>query len=196
MCSTSGPRYHDTTSIRGPRMQRATEITDLFLKVLSCLAIVAGGLWAFFQFDIGGATDWQCNVSIETQVLPYSDDTRLLVVHVKSKNPRNATFELFSKDHDSFLLRVRKIDPRSKVGTVFPEDKGNLIATVDLLAHAGGDYQFVPGAEMDDMQAIVVPVGTTVSLTAEMGMHTGSVDEHGKPDTDTNGASALVSIEP
>lgn len=94
------------------------------------------------------------------------------------------------------MLRVRKIAPDAWAGTVFPEDQGNLIATVDLLARAGGDYEFLPGAEMDDMQAIVVPVGTTVSLTAEMEMHTGTMDEHGKPETDTNGASTVVHVGP
>lgn len=177
-------------------MKKAIEIADLSLKILSCIAIVAGGLWALWVFWLGGAAEWQCNVSIETQVLPYSNDTRLLVVHVKSKNPRNTTFELFSKEHDSFVLRVRTIAPDAKAGTVFPEDQGNLIATVDLLARAAGDYEFVPGAEMDDMQSIVVPVGTTVSLTADMEMHTGTLDQHGKPETDTNGASAVVYVGP
>ncbi|SED35176.1 hypothetical protein SAMN02787142_3020 [Burkholderia sp. WP9] len=36
----------------------------------------------------------QDNITLETQVLPYHDDLRLLVAHAKSKNPRNATFEL------------------------------------------------------------------------------------------------------
>lgn len=154
------------------------------------------GAWALWTFWLGGATDWQCNVAIETQVLPYSDNMRLLVVHVKSKNFRNTTFELFSKEHDSFVLRGRKLATDEKAGTVFPEDQGDILATVDILARQGGDYEFVPGAEMDDMQAIVVPVGTTVSLTADMEMHTGTLDEHGKPDTDTNGASAVVHIGP
>jgi hypothetical protein len=74
-------------------------------------------------------------------------------VHVKSKNPHNTTFELFSKEHDSFVLRVRKIATDAKAGTVFPEDQGDALANVDILASQGGDYEFVPGAEMDNMQS-------------------------------------------
>ncbi|MGF6814006.1 hypothetical protein OKW33_000812 [Paraburkholderia atlantica] len=177
-------------------MKSATEIADLCLKVLSCLAILVAGAWGLWVFWVGGADEWQCNVAIETQVLPYSDDMRLLVVHVKSKNPRNTTFELIDKDHDSFVLRVRKLAPNAKAGTVFPENEGELLATVDILARLGGDYEFVPGAEMDDMQAIVVPVGTIVSLAADMEMHTGTLDRHGKPETDTNGVSAVVHVGP
>ncbi|WP_322009303.1 hypothetical protein [Paraburkholderia sp. J12] len=139
---------------------------------------------------------WRDGLAIEAQILPYSDDMRLLVVHVRSKNPRNTTFELFSKEHDSFVRRVRKLAPDAKAETVFPEDQGDLLATVDILARAGGDYESVPGAEMDDMQAIVVPGGATVSLTADMEMHTGTLNEHGKPDTETNGASAIVHVGP
>jgi hypothetical protein len=52
-------------------MKRAIEIAELVLKVLSCLAIIAGGVWAYYQFDIGGGADAvQNNLSIETSVLP------------------------------------------------------------------------------------------------------------------------------
>ncbi|MFL9998303.1 hypothetical protein PQR34_44030 [Paraburkholderia sediminicola] len=177
-------------------MKRATEIAELTLKILSCIAILGAGGWAVWVFWLGGATDWQANVAIDAQVLPYHDDLRLLVVHVKAKNPRSTTFELESKAHDSYALRVRRIAADGKTGAVFHEDQGDVLASVDLLAQVGGDYEFVPGAEMDDMETIVLPVGTTVALTAEMQMHTGSVDEHGKPDYDTNSASTVVNIAP
>lgn len=177
-------------------MKRTIEVADLVLKILSCVAILGAGGWALYTFWLGGANNWQSNVTIETQVLPYRDDLRLLVVHVKAKNPRTATFELESRLHDSYALRVRKIADAAKVGAVFYEDTGDVLADIDLLAHVGGDYEFVPGAEMDDMETIVLPVGTTVSLKADMQMHNGTLDKRGNPDTDTNGASAVVRIAP
>jgi hypothetical protein len=76
------------------------------------------------------------------------------------------------------------------------QGEGDLIADIDLLKLAGDNYEFLPNAEMDDMQTVVVPVGTTVSIIAEMKIHTGTHDERGQPDTDTNATSALVRIAP
>jgi hypothetical protein len=177
-------------------MKKAIDIADLILKILSCIAILCAGVWALYTFRLGGSTDWQDNITLETQVLPYHDNLRLLVIHARSKNPRNATFELDSKLHDSYRLRVWKLTGDAQVGTVFHEDEGNLIASVDLLKLAGNDYEFLPNAEMDDMQTNVLPVGSTVSVIAEMQIHTGTHDEHGAPATDSNSTSTVVHIEP
>jgi len=177
-------------------MKKAIEIADLALKVLSCIAILCAGVWALFTFRLGGSTDWQGNITLETQILPYHDDLRLLVIHAKSKNPRNATFELDRDAHDSYQLRIRKLATDGKSNTVFHEDEGELIATVDLLKLAGDSYEFLPNAEMDDMQTVVLPVGSVVSVIAEMQIHTGGVDKHGEPDTDSNSTSTVVRIEP
>lgn len=177
-------------------MKKVTEFADLAVKILSCLAIIGAGVWALWVFWLGGSTDWQNNITLETQVLPYHDDLRLLVVHVKSKNPRSASFELDDSKKDSFELRVRKLPGAAKVGTVLHEDEGDLIARIDLLKLAGGDYEFLPSAEMDDMQVIVLSAGSTVSVIAEMKVHTGTRDKNGQPDFDENATSAIVHIEP
>jgi len=177
-------------------MKRAIEIADLALKVLSCLAIIGAAGWAVWVFWLGGSTDWQDNITLETEVLPYHDDLRLLVIHAKSKNPRNATFELNSTQHDSYQMRVRKLASDAKAGTVFHEDEGDVIASIDLLKLAGDDYEFLPGAEMDDMQTIVLPLGTTVQVIAEMKIHTGARNAHGQPDVDENATSTVVHVAP
>jgi len=177
-------------------MKRTTEFFDLAQKILTCAAIVCAGAWAVWIFVLGGSTGWQANITIETQVLPYHDDLRLLVVHVTSKNPRNVTFELNSDDHDSYVLHVRKLAGDAKAGTAFGEDEGDTIKDIDLLKLIGGDYEFSPNAEMDDMQTIVVPVGTTVSLNAEMRQNNGTLDKRGKPDFDFESASTVVHVGP
>jgi hypothetical protein len=177
-------------------LKRAIEIADFALKTLSCIAILCAGAWALWNFWLSGSTDWQDNITVETQVLPYHDDLRLLVIHAKSKNPRNTTFELSGAQHDSYQLRVRKLAPDGKARTVFAEDEGELIASADLLQLAGDNYEFLPNAEMDDMQTVVVPVGITVSVIAEMKIHTGKLDSHGQPEVDSNSTSAVVHIAP
>jgi hypothetical protein len=49
---------------------------------------------------------------------------------------------------------------------------------------------------MDDMRTVVLPVNTTVALNAEMKIHNGMTDEHGKPEADFVSASTVVLIEP
>lgn len=174
-------------------MKKAIDIADLIVKCLSSLAIIVGGYWAYYQFDLGGAKGWEDNMSIQTQVMPYHDNLRLLVVHVKSKNPRNVKFEL-NKPDGSFELLVHKIPDELKSGAVTLEDEGEVLAKVNLLPEDG--YEFLPNAEYDDMATIVLPVGITVSLTANMGIVNGTLTKDRKPDFDFVSASTVVRVEP
>jgi len=71
-----------------------------------------------------------------------------------------------------------------------------LIAKADLMQQTGGQYLFLPGAEMDDMRTIVLPAGAVVAISAEMRVHNGTKDEHGKPDVDFITASTIVQVSP
>lgn len=181
--------------IENRQVKRAIEVVYLALKLLTCIVVLGAAAWTLFTFWFS-ATSWPGNVTIETQVLPYHGDLRIVVVRVKAKNPRLAVFRLESRRHDTYVLQVRKIAESAKVGAVFDEDTGNLIADIDLLTRAGGDYAFAPGAEMNDMEAFVLPLGTTVSIKAEMQSHAGLRDARGKPDGDLNGASTIVRVAP
>ena len=187
---------------RGRRIQKATPTTfekiELALKILTFIALVSGGLWAFYLYHQAGADEWQNNVTLETKVLPYHDDLRLLVVHVISKNPRSSKFTLDVKHGDIFKLRIQKIPMDSKAGTVISEneDEANLIETIDLLGNDSGEYELLPNAELDDMNSIVLPVHTMVQVTAEMEIPNGDIDKDGKPDTDYISRSTAVRIEP
>lgn len=176
-------------------MKISIEKADFVLRLLTFLALVVGGLWAMYQYKLAGSDGWTNNVRLETKVLPYHDNLRLLVVHVRSKNPRNYAFELDSKQGDSFKLRFRKLAADMKEKTVIDEDSGDLIHEGDLLKEIGGEYWFAPGAEMDDMRAIVLPAGTIVMLTAEMQVHNGTLDAHAKSDVDFISASTVARIE-
>ncbi|CAB3810476.1 hypothetical protein LMG28688_07256 [Paraburkholderia caffeinitolerans] len=170
------------------------EIADFVIRLLTLIAVVSGGVWAWYQYRESGATDWQNNLALKTDVLPYHDNLRLLVVHVESKNPRPNKFELRSDHHDSFELRVRRLVPKAAEGQVFKEDEGDLIARSDLLALADGDYEFLPAAEMDDMQVVVIKEDTWVSIFADMKINNNPPDAKGKPDYDENAVSAVVYI--
>jgi hypothetical protein len=177
-------------------MKTSFEKADFALRVLTFVAVVAGGSWAIYQYKLSGTDEWTNNISLETKILPYSDKLRLLVIHVKSKNPRNYEFTLKSNLGDTFELRIRKIAIDVKENTVIGENDGNLIRRIDLMQNVEGEYQLLPSAETDDMRTIVLPVNTTVALTAEMNIHNGTKNKQGKPDTDFNSASTVVRVEP
>jgi hypothetical protein len=170
------------------------KIIELTLSALTLLAVVAGGGWAFYLYHLSGSNEWTTNITLETQVLPYHGDLRLLVVHVKTKNPRPFQIELNAKDGDSYELGIRKIPADAPEETALGEDSGSVIKNLNLMA--GVDvYQLFPSAEMDDMRMVVLPVNTTVALTAAMRIHNGETDKSGKPDTDFITASTVVHID-
>jgi hypothetical protein len=77
-----------------------------------------------------------------------------------------------------------------------PDKRNAVVPDIDLMANTGGEYDFAPNAEMDDMRTIVLKVGSTVGLTADIETNNGTLDEHGKPDTDFISVSTVVHIDP
>lgn len=169
-------------------LKRATEIADFSLKGLSCLAIVVAGAWALWIFGLSGSRDWQLNLTIDTNVLPYRDDLRLIIVHVHAKNPRPVKFQLDSKAGDTYELRVRGVDLKRAADSVIDEDDGAILAKADLMSGTGSLYEFLPGAEMDDMRLFILPAGTTVAITAKVTQH------QGKSDEDSNSVSTIIRV--
>ncbi|KVX71356.1 hypothetical protein [Burkholderia stagnalis] len=169
-------------------LKRATEIADLSLKGLSCLAIIVAGAWALWIFGLGGSRDWQLNLTMDASVLPYRDDLRIVVVHVHAKNPRPVTFQLNSKAGDTYELRVRQVAPDRGANAAIDEDSGTVLVKADLMSGTGGLYEFLPSAEMDDMRIFILPVGTTVAVTASVTQH------RGKPDEDSNSVSTVIHV--
>lgn len=173
------------------KMQRAAEYADLVLKIFSILALIGGGIWAYFQFQIGGAHDWVTNLAVQTEVLPYRDDLRLVVVHVKSKNPRPTRNEL-RKPADSFKVVVRQVSADLKSKSVVTERDGAELVSADLLPNDGLDL--LPYAEFDDVVSFVLPAGITVMVSAEMDVANGTRTKDGKTDHDFVSTSAVIPV--
>jgi DNA/RNA endonuclease YhcR with UshA esterase domain len=125
---------------------------------------------------------------MDANVLPYRENLRLVVVHVHAKSPRPVTFQLDSKAHDTYELRVRQVDAGKAANAVIDEDTGTVLVKADLMGGTGDLYEFLPDVEMDDMRAFVLPVGATVAITGEVTQH------KGKPDEDSNSVSSVVHV--
>jgi hypothetical protein len=172
---------------RSSRVDSAMQYADFVLKVLSSAAILIGAFWTWYLFDQGGGNDWMINLDMQTEVLPYDDNFRLLVVHVHSKNPRIVSFDFGPKD-GAYDLTFRKLGAL-KVNQIGNEDSGLVLSRVSLMPDDG--IVWSPFAEFDDMRTLLVPKGTTVVVNA--GLHVNR--ENDKAGEDYVAASKVVYIQ-
>jgi hypothetical protein len=136
---------------------------------LGTIAVIGGAILAYYQFVLAGASDWAINLSTSTDVIPYHDNLALLVVHVRSKNPRNREVDV-EPPKDSFELKIKRVpDERPSGSVINPEDDGNprdQIVAKNLLPKEG--YVFAPGADFDDVRSVVLPLGSKVLLSVKL----------------------------
>ncbi|WP_176054521.1 hypothetical protein [Paraburkholderia caribensis] len=136
---------------------------------LGTAAVLGGAIFAYYQFDLAGGSDWAINLSLSTEVVPYRDNLELLVVHVHSKNARASVVDVEAPD-DSFKLTVKRVPDGLGSGSVLdPDDDSDtrdLIKVIDLLPKEG--YVFAPGADFDDARGIVLPLASKVSVSAKL----------------------------
>jgi hypothetical protein len=171
---------------------KTSGLGESFLKYFPTVAVLVGAFWGYYMFYLGGSSDWISNITIQTQVFPYRDNLRLVVVHVKTKNPRPVAFEINHKN-GIFVLHAKKIAPNLTVNTVIDEDDGIFLKDVDLIpGDRDGSYKWLPNAEYDDMQTFVVETGTILSFSAEMQRGSSPTD----PENDFISASTIVRVEP
>lgn len=144
-------------------------IADPVAKWATTLALAIGGVWAYYQFVLGGASDWAINLSLSHEVVAYHDNLGLLVVHVRSRNPRNSEVDV-ERPNGAFKLIVKRVPEGLASGSVVDPDDLNgphdLIREIDLLPKEG--YVFPPQADFRDAESIVLPLGTKVWLTVRL----------------------------
>jgi hypothetical protein len=143
-------------------LQRAKDWTDVLLKSLSILAILAGGVWGFYQFWITdfAANNIQLTVSSESQ--PYSTNSRLLLVHVKPKNIGKVSV---SPGKQGLLVIIRSVPDNMKDGILDLEKLPEVYKT-DLMKRFPEGYELEPGVEYDELIAMVVPKGSAFAIKA------------------------------
>jgi len=148
------------------------ETIDFSLRIISCVltlgAVIIGGFWTYHQYSLAGEDGWSINLSLETEVLPYRDNLRLLVVHVVSKNARPYASHMNIKDRDSFKLLFREIPTDLKEGVIINDDKIPPTKSADILTEGGGEYSFLPSSELRDTRTFIVSKDKIIAVTAEI----------------------------
>lgn len=152
-------------------LQKARDWTDFLLKSVTIVAIITGGIWAFYQFAVVGSTDTNVQVLVSAESRAYSDTQSLLIIHVK---PKNIGKVLVKPGEDGLLVTVRKIPGDAKDG-IMRLDALPLLYSTDLLKRYLDGYEIEPGAEYDEILTIVVPKGSLYAVRAELDI--GNEDE-------------------
>lgn len=149
----------------GQAYPRFSAVSDVALKWIQAIAIVAGGMWAVYHFELAGSDNWDVTLNITTETLPYKGDLKLLVVHVESENRSQRLIEL-DKDTDSFKLIVRKVPDGLAENALVSTDEGEVVASKNLLP--GDDWQLLPRSKFDDTVGLVLRTNSRVSLFAKL----------------------------
>ncbi|UEP30795.1 hypothetical protein [Burkholderia sp. B21-007] len=142
-------------------------VADPLSKWTAIVAVFVGGGWAIYKYAVAGAQDWAINLSVSGQVVQYHDKLGLLVVHIHAKNPLDNEVNLDSKS-DAYKLTIHQIPDGKPLGAVSdPDDppaKGMFAKTIKMMPTDG--YTFLPKVDFDDATSVVVPLGSTLWVTA------------------------------
>jgi len=144
-------------------LQRARDWADFGVKLLTMVAIVVGGYWAYFQFRVTRTDVTNVQLTVVADVLPYSTESRLLLIHVKPKNVGKVLVD----PPQAFSVTVRNFPTDVKGGIVDIDKHPNAYPPIDLLRRFPDGYELEPGIEYDELVAIVVPKGTMYSVKAQ-----------------------------
>lgn len=154
---------------------------DQLSKLASIIAMCIGGAWVLYNFHIQDSAATNPELKIETEVFPYSDDTRLVIIHLKPHNIGKVPIEI---EGDGLSLRITKYPKNAKVGLLNTESlKPDFL--IKKIEQKYGAYVLEPGVEFDEVVSYVLPVGDTYLLESSMdlgddweveGYHTLKVD--------------------
>lgn len=145
-------------------LQKAKDWADFALKAVSVLAIIAGGSWAYYKFRLTDTTASNIQLTVSTEVLQYTEDYRLLLIHVKPKNIGKVPV---TPGKDGLIVSIYKFPSDRKPGPV-GLDSLPAIHKTDVLKKFTDGYELEPGVEYDEVEALIVPKGTIFMAKAVM----------------------------
>src|ERR1035437_2363145 len=145
-------------------LQKARDWLDLVLKSLLLLALILFGVWAGYRLWNDRIAVTRVQLAVSTEYKPFSDDARLLLIHVKPKNIGQANMQ---PGKEGVVVLVRSIAPNTAPG-VLDLEKMREVHKLVLTDKFPDDYPLLPGVEYDEVSALVVPKGATYAIKAAL----------------------------
>ncbi|KVN23892.1 hypothetical protein WJ63_19340 [Burkholderia pyrrocinia] len=141
---------------------------EFALTCASLIAIPIAGWWAYHNFSVEDTHEVNPNISVSADVLPYDDDRRLLVVHVRPKNAGKVPIELGGGKRGDIDVEVKVLPPKLANGHL---DLGKVPVSFparNIVSRYEGGYVMEPGIDYDEIETFVVPKRATYIVRAEM----------------------------
>ena len=144
-----------------PRFTWFTAISDLIVKWATIGEIVVGGWWAWHQFKITAVEEDAVALSLSADIVPYSKDTRLVVLHAHPTNVGKVPVEIGGDvPKTAFKILVSKIPADIAEAHVLEPERLQPIADINVLRHHPDGYVIEPENENDEVEAIPLAAGT------------------------------------
>ncbi len=139
------------------------------LPWVTIVSIFVGGWWAYHNFSITDTAEWNPEIRISVEVLPYDSNSSLLVVHVKPKNIGKVPIALYGGDKGGDIsVEVSSIPSKHDTGRINESELTKVEEIKSLVENNNGEYSLEPGVEYDDLQYFVVPKGRLYVINAQL----------------------------
>jgi hypothetical protein len=137
---------------------------DLASKLLTSAAIIVGGIWALFTFDLLRTGVPSVQLTIAPEVFPTSGGTALVLLSIGMKNVGRVSARA---GRHGCILSVHRQDDQPECGHLF--DPGRELVTQDLFEHYGSGRRVYldPGSELHESCALIVKPGTLLRVQAD-----------------------------
>jgi hypothetical protein len=139
--------------------------SDIALKWISSLGIVAAGAWAYFNWSSADTNAANVELRLTADTSPYGAGCNLLAVHVR---PKNIGKVLVQPGKQGIRVSVAEVPRGLPVGAVAAKQLVPLAEEKDLTKRFKDGYEMEPGVEYDELVLFVVPAGMTLVAQAEM----------------------------
>jgi len=150
-------------------LKHISDWLDVIHHVVEVVAIIVGGLWAYFRFRIKRESKWNLNVKVAAAVFPHSSNRRLLIVNMTLHNVGNVV--VYGKKDDkegeccAYVYKIQKTDKDKYIGPIEVDYNRakNEVGKVNFLEEEGY-YYLEPGATYEESAAFVVKAGRVYAV--------------------------------
>jgi hypothetical protein len=139
---------------------------DFVYKVLTILALLAGGIWALFTFVLFRTAIENLQLSISPELIKYHGNLRVALINVTLRNVGKVKI---TAGQAGCRLWVRKLPTNLMHGESLDLEAGDsLVDGVDLLANydKAFPYEIEPGSEYHEFGNLVAAAGDLLSIRA------------------------------
>ncbi len=142
--------------------EKFTFYFDIICKLFTVSAIIIGGSWAYFRFNIERVNKWNILLTVRPEVKQYSDSLSLLNINVDIRNVGKIVVAT-----DSILLNLIAMPDKIKRYEIIEPKKGDtIINEMNIIKRYEGIYRIEPATEYHEIESILVPRGKIYVIKA------------------------------